>query len=167
MQCVLAECGGRDLTSHSMCARTRVRYACVRARVRAKRARVRERGACVTCVRVRVCVFVCLCVCGRAAVSHLRVCVCRQLLHGAPSELARESIAPPRAECERADQTSSTGKQKASTGKQKASTSEQEAGSGAKGPHSRRVTFLVNIWCNHKPWGAEKLPPKIAQKLSK
>uniref|UniRef100_A0A7S4BXZ0 Uncharacterized protein n=1 Tax=Chrysotila carterae TaxID=13221 RepID=A0A7S4BXZ0_CHRCT len=89
-----------------------------------------------------------------------------QLLHGAPSELARESIAPPRAECERADQTSSTGKQKASTGKQKASTSEQEAGSGAKGPHSRRVTFLVNIWCNHKPWGAEKLPPKIAQKLS-
>ena len=30
----------------------------------------------------------------------------------------------------------------------------------------KRVTFLVNVWLNHVPWGAEKLPKSIAKQLS-
>ena len=32
---------------------------------------------------------------------------------------------------------------------------------------TQRVTFLVNVWCNHKPWGAEPLPKSICNGLSK
>ena len=38
-------------------------------------------------------------------------------------------------------------------------------------PHSqggavKRITLLVNVWLNHTPWGAEKLPRKLSKKLS-
>jgi hypothetical protein len=29
----------------------------------------------------------------------------------------------------------------------------------------RRVTFLVNVWLNHAPWGAEELPKKVRARL--
>lgn len=31
----------------------------------------------------------------------------------------------------------------------------------------KRVTFLVNVWLNHVPWGSEKLPKSIAKKLAR
>lgn len=47
------------------------------------------------------------------------------------------------------------------------------AGGGSGGSSGRpaggdapiRITFLVNVWFNHVPWGAEPLPPKVAKRL--
>jgi hypothetical protein len=36
---------------------------------------------------------------------------------------------------------------------------------GASSVPGKRVTLLVNVWLNHKPWGAEPLPDSIRNKL--
>lgn len=42
-----------------------------------------------------------------------------------------------------------------------AATSSPSAGS------HKRVTFLVNVWLNHAPWGAEEVPKALSKRLSK
>ena len=45
---------------------------------------------------------------------------------------------------------------------------EKPAGAKAKGTPAKpkRITFLVNVWFNHVPWGAEPLPVGVANKLT-
>jgi hypothetical protein len=83
--------------------------------------------------------------CSPAAGRHL--CFDGKLLHGALSDLA----APARGE------DGAGGKDGGKDGAR----GEKGAGSA----NCKRVTLLVNVWLNHKPWGAEPLPDSIRHQL--
>jgi hypothetical protein len=76
------------------------------------------------------------------------LCFDGRLLHGAMSELA---------EGQGVGDGKSTGKGSPSGGR---------AGKKPAAP-LKRVTFLVNVWLNHKPWGAEELPESVTRKLGR
>lgn len=76
-----------------------------------------------------------------------------RMLHGAMSELT-EGL--PTLSVSATRENISSGRKKGKAAK----TAKASAKAG------KRVTFLVNCWVNHTPWGAEELPDTITSKLS-
>ena len=77
-----------------------------------------------------------------------------RLLHGAMSDLTLQQAAD------------SGTQSKDAAGKASGKATASARGKGVPEKSSKRVTFLVNCWLNHMPWGAEPLPKSITKGLS-